>query len=113
MDIRRWRDVAAWHWAWLFLAMGLFGALFAWSSFNLAMLFMANFRFLFTYGRLALAEGGLVQLVGLVVYGYLAVAFYLGFKACEVELVARLRARRKQAADGRHGAAGVSREFES
>ena len=83
---------SSWHGLFIFLMLGIFGALFAWFTFNLVELFMANFRFISTYGLVALREGGLRQAVELVASGYLAIAFYIAFKACEIELVARLRA---------------------
>ena len=75
----------------LFLVMGVFAALFAWNSFNLIHLAMENFRFLRQFGALAIMEGGLWQLLEIILYGYLSLAFYLGFKICEAELVNRWR----------------------
>jgi hypothetical protein len=89
-----WFELSRYHFAAIFLASGVCAALFTWNSFNLAHLAMENFRFLGQYGRLALSEGGLVQLAEIAVKGYLSLAFYLGFKACEVELVYRWRAAR-------------------
>ncbi|NJO34618.1 MAG: hypothetical protein HC869_17290 [Rhodospirillales bacterium] len=73
----------------VFIFMGACGAMFAWMSYNLINLAMANIHFLSQYGALAIMEGGLMQLVEIILYGYLALAFYLGFKACEHELVDR------------------------
>jgi len=83
---------SSWHGLVIFLMLGIFGALFAWFTFNLVDLFMANFRFIAAYGLVALREGGLRQAAELVASGYLSIAFYIAFKACEVELVTRLRA---------------------
>jgi hypothetical protein len=79
----------------LFLAAGAFAALFAWNSYNLFQTAMANVNFLRTYGLMAVMDGGLTQLLTLVAYGYLSLAFYIGFKACEAELVHRWRRHRQ------------------
>jgi hypothetical protein len=65
-----------------FLLMGAFGGLSAYSTYNLLMLFLANFTFISSYGVMALREGGLVQLIQLIVWGYLGVGFYVLFKGC-------------------------------
>lgn len=87
----RWLSPSSWNSVVVFLAMGVFGGSFAWISYNLVFLFMANFRFLSEHGLLALQSGGLRQLIELVGGGYLSIALYLCFKACEYELVGRLR----------------------
>lgn len=86
---RRWLEIHAYHSLFLFVAMGVCAAAFAWSSYNLANLAIANFRFLRDYGWFAIMEGGLRQLLEIAAYGVLSLAFYLGFKACEHELVHR------------------------
>jgi hypothetical protein len=65
-----------------FLLMGVFGGLSAIMSYNLVLLFAANFSFVSQYGVMALKDGGLLQLTELVVFGYLSIAFYLLFKGC-------------------------------
>jgi hypothetical protein len=85
----RWLEIHSYHAVVLFFAMGACVALFAWSSYNLANLAIANFRFLSEYGWLAVMEGGLWQLLEIGVYAVLSLAFYLGFKSCEHELVDR------------------------
>jgi hypothetical protein len=68
---------------WLpFLLMGPFAGLSAIASYNLFLLFTANFSFVSHYGVMALKEGGLLQLAGLIVYGYLSIVFYVLFKGC-------------------------------
>ena len=68
---------------WLtFLAMGGFLGLFALSSANLLSLFMANFELLSHFGAMAVWDGGLRQLVELVFWGYLSLAWYVMFKGC-------------------------------
>jgi hypothetical protein len=91
--IGRWLHPSSWHWLFIFLMMGVFGALFAWFTFDLIHFLMGNFRLIAEHGLLALREGAFRQAVELIASGYLAIAFYVGFKACEVELVTRLRAR--------------------
>ena len=46
------------------------------------MLFTANFQFIATYGLMAARDGGALQLLQLVVFGYLSLAFYILFKGC-------------------------------
>jgi hypothetical protein len=65
-----------------FLLMGVFGGLSAITSYNLVLLFGANFGFVAQYGIMALKDGGLLQLAELAVYGYLSIAFYILFKGC-------------------------------
>jgi hypothetical protein len=90
--IERWLSPSSWNSVVVFVAMGIFGGSFAWVSYNLVFLFMANFRFLSEHGLLALQYGGLRQAIELVGAGYLSIALYLCFKACEYELVGRIRA---------------------
>jgi hypothetical protein len=73
-----------------FLLMGVFGGLSAYTSYNLLMLFIANFGFVSQYGFMALKEGGLVQFVELVIYGYLSIAFYVLFKGCLYGILGRV-----------------------
>lgn len=87
----RWLVLSAYSSPAVFLFAGIFAALFAWSSINLIQFAMANLRYLEQFGGMALVEGGLRQLAEIVLTGYLSLAFYLGFKACEVELVHRWR----------------------
>jgi hypothetical protein len=74
--------------------MGACAAGFAWLSYNLFHLSMENIRFLRMAGWLAVMEGGLYQLAGIVINGLAALACYVGFKTCEVELVHRWRSYR-------------------
>jgi hypothetical protein len=87
----RWLKPQSYNSLVLFLMMGAFAGLFAWTSFNLIHVAMENYRFLRQFGSLAVMEGGLSQLAGIILYGYLSLAFYMGFKVCEVELVNRCR----------------------
>ncbi len=65
-----------------FLLMGLFGGLFAVTSYNLFMLFVANVRLIAAYGVMAAVDGATVQLLELIVFGYLSLGFYILFKGC-------------------------------
>jgi hypothetical protein len=77
--------------AWLtFLSMGVALSGFALCSFNLFELFRANFSLLATYGVMAAFDGGLLQLLELIAWGYLALAFYVVFKGCMDGLLARI-----------------------
>jgi hypothetical protein len=73
-----------------FLLMGLFGGLSAYLSYDLLMLFIANFSFVSQYGFMALKEGGFVQLIELVVLGYFSIAFYVLFKGCLYGILGRV-----------------------
>jgi heme exporter protein D len=85
----RWLQFSKYHSAIVFLAMGVFAALFAWNSYNLITVAMASVHFLSEHGALAVKEGGARQIIEIVFSGYLSLIFYLGFKGCEHELVAR------------------------
>ena len=65
-----------------FLLMGLFGGLSAITSYDLVLLFTANFAFVAQYGVMGLKDGGLLQLAELIVFGYLSIGFYILFKGC-------------------------------
>jgi hypothetical protein len=72
------------------LLMGVFGALTAYSTYNLLMLFLANFAFISSYGVMGLREGGLLQMIELVVWGYIGTAFYILFKGCLYGIIGRV-----------------------
>jgi hypothetical protein len=78
------------RWWLALLVMGFSFVAFGIASLNLLDILQANLRFLSAHGLDAVHEGGLVQLVELVVYGYVAAAFYLVFKVCEKALLWRL-----------------------
>ena len=64
--------------AWLaFLSMGIAGGGLALCSFNLLFLFQANFNLITTYGAMAAFDGGILQLIELTAWGYLALACYV------------------------------------
>ena len=75
----------------VFVLAGLAAAVFAYSTYNLLSLSMANLSFLRDYGWQAITSGGLVQLLGILANGAVALACWLVFKACENELIDRYR----------------------
>jgi ribose 1,5-bisphosphokinase PhnN len=78
------------HYGWTFVLMGLSFLAFGILSLNLIYLIKANIELFLDYGTMVIADGALRQLLELLVYGYLSLAFYLLFKACEHILVIRL-----------------------
>lgn len=89
--MKRWLAFATYRSFSLFAIMGVLAVVFAWNTIDLAQVAMANFRLITTHGTMALFDGGLVQLAEIAVRGIVSLAAYLGFKACEVELVHRWR----------------------
>jgi hypothetical protein len=80
--------------AWLtFVALGVFIGAFALCSFNLAYLFMENVRLIREYGMMAAYDGGVLQFIELVFWGYLSLGFYLLFKGCVDGLLRRVHPR--------------------
>ena len=72
---------------WLsFLVMGLAFFGFGFGTLNLFYLFQANAELFLQHGWLAVMEGGLLQLAELLLTGYLSLASYAVFKACEYRL---------------------------
>jgi len=70
---------------------GLAAALFAYFTYNLLTVSMANLRFIREHGWVAITSGGLLQLLGIVATGAVALFNWLLFKACENELIDRYR----------------------
>ena len=80
--------------AWLaFLSMGIAGGGLALCSFNLLFLFQANFNLITTYGAMAAFDGGILQLIELTAWGYLALACYVVFEGCLDGLLRRIHHR--------------------
>jgi len=69
-----------------FLVMGLSFFGFGIGTLNLVHTFQANAQLLLTYGTQALWDGGLMQLVEILVTGYASLIAYIVFKACEYRL---------------------------
>ena len=70
---------------------------------NIFRLFAANWKFITTYGLVALHEGALRQTIELIMTGMLAMIIFLMFKFCEKILIDRMCAfsfkRRKKTAN--------------
>jgi len=82
------------RWWLTFVLMGVSFVFFGLITLNLLHTLSANFEFLSSYGVEALREGGLRQLIELIVSGYAAAACYVFFKLCEKVLVERLATRK-------------------
>jgi hypothetical protein len=81
---------------WLtFLFMGIAAGGFALCSFNLLYLFQANFNLIATYGAMAAFDGGILQLIELTAWGYLALACYVVFKGCVDGVLRRIHSERQ------------------
>ena len=85
--MKRWfhRTILSRRWL-TFVVMGLAFFAFGAGTFNIFMLFSANAAVISRYGWQALMDGAAVQFVELVVTGYLSMAAYVVFKACEYRL---------------------------
>ena len=76
---------------WLtYVVLGLSFFAFGAGTLNLGFLFAANLRLLQQYGWDAVMDGALTQLCELLATGYLSIAAYVVFKACEHRLTAWL-----------------------
>ena len=73
-----------------FLLMGAFFLLFGFNSINLYELLKANISLIVAYGMMAIADGALRQLVGILGAMLLTVLFFALFAVCERVLVNRL-----------------------
>jgi hypothetical protein len=89
--MRRWLILQTWHIATLFLGLGASAALFAWTTFNLYGVAMANFDLIRRYGAMALLDGGFRQFVEICFDGFVSLLLFLLFKGCETEIVRRWR----------------------
>ena len=83
------------RWWLAFILMGVSFVLFGLVTLNLLHTLSANLEFLTSYGVEAVREGGLRQLIELVVSGYAVEACYVFFKLCEKVLVERLSANKR------------------
>ena len=90
--MKRWfhRTVLSRLWA-TYLCMGLSFFAFGAGTLNIVYLLRANAELLWSNGWMAAMDGGLQQLLELLFTGYLALAAYVVFKACEHRLVHWLR----------------------
>jgi hypothetical protein len=89
--MKRWLILQNWHIAALFLGLAASAALFAWTTFNLYGVAVANFNFIKQYGAMALFDGGLQQFVEICFDGFVSLLLFLLFKGCETEIVKRWR----------------------
>ena len=82
--------------AWLsFAAMGMAAGGLALCSLNLLFLFKANLDLLWTYGAMAAFDGGILQLIELTAWGYLALACYVVVEGCLEGLLKRIHSARE------------------
>ncbi len=88
-----WFRPKAYHAVVLLVFMGLCSVGFAWLSYGLIKVAMANVDFLTEHGTRAVSEGGLVQLMLIGLKSFAALLFYLGFKGIEHELLIRWNGR--------------------
>jgi hypothetical protein len=84
------------RWWVAFILLGVSFAVGGLLTLNLLYTLSANFEFLRMYGADAVRDGGLRQLVEMVVMGYVAAACYVVFKVCEKVLVERLSIDKKK-----------------
>jgi len=82
-------NVTRWPAILLFVMAGATAVALAFITVNLFTRAMANLSLIGEYGWLAVQEGALLQLAGLILWGVLALITYLVFKACEKELLHR------------------------
>jgi hypothetical protein len=93
--LKRWFHRAVLSRRWLaFLVMGLAFFVFGAGTFNIFMLFKANASLIAGYGWQALMDGAARQFAELVITGYLSMAAYIVFKACEYRLARDLAEQR-------------------
>lgn len=78
-------------WA-VFVIAGLAAAAVALGSLNLLTSGLALLRFVREHGWTAVMMGGWRQMIEIVLYGGVSLAFFLLFKICESDLVLRYRA---------------------
>jgi uncharacterized membrane protein HdeD (DUF308 family) len=85
--LKRWfhRTVLSRRWL-TFLVMGFAFFAFGAGTYNIFMLFKANAALIAAYGWRALMDGAARQFAELVITGYLSMAAYIVFKACEYRL---------------------------
>ena len=89
--MRRWFHHTVLSRRWLaFIVMGLAFFAFGVGTLNLFMLLKANAELFAGYGWQAVMDGGLHQLVELLLTGYASLVCYLVFQSCEYTLVRHL-----------------------
>lgn len=84
-DITRYPGIVA------FMLAGISIVIVAFASYNLLQMGMANLRFIGEHGWFALQSGGLIQFLQILVLGVISLFFFIVFKICESDLMARYR----------------------
>lgn len=91
LGMKRILKTTAYPWWAVFIAASIFATAFAYASYNLFHLSMANINFIKSYGWLAIMNGAVLQLLEIALYGGISLFCFLGFKICEVDLTTRYR----------------------
>ena len=89
--MKRLFDISGHSALFIFALAGVSLVVVSYATYNLLNVSMANLSFLREHGWEAVMSGGLVQLLEIVASGTVALAFFLIFKICESELLARYR----------------------
>jgi hypothetical protein len=89
--MKNWLVLQRWHIITLFLGLGVSAVLFAWTTFNLFGVAVANFNLIKQYGAMALFDGGFKQFAQICLDGFVSLLLFLMFKGCETEIVKRWR----------------------
>ena len=89
--MKRFLDISRYPMLLVFALGGVSIVIVAFATVNLLQMGMANLRFIGEHGWLALKSGAFVQLLQLLLYGSIALFFFILFKICESELVIRYR----------------------
>lgn len=84
------KRILTFHWATTLLLMAFLALVFGLTTLNLFVLVQASFSLILRHGVMALMDGGLVQIVELSAYGFVAIVSYVLIKACEHVLVERI-----------------------
>ena len=91
LRLQRWFNEAVLSRRWAtFILLGLAFFCFGAGTLNLFVLLRANAVLIATHGWQAIMDGGLRQLVELLLIGYASVAAYVVLKACEFALVRQI-----------------------
>lgn len=78
------------HWLLTLVMMALSALTFGLASYNLFFFFKANLELIAEHGAFVLFDGALEQFLYLCLHGFLSLAAYIIFKACEKTLVEHL-----------------------
>lgn len=89
--MKRLFDISGFHALFIFMLAGVALVVVAYATFNLVDMSMANIAFLRRHGLEAATLGALVQFLEILVTATVALAFFLVYKICESELIARYR----------------------